>query len=149
MYFVSILCLFCVYFVSIFTCTYTLTHTLSPPHPQHQVTKEYPSAREALVVNGKFLLRQLTALDTKTNDKGKGKAGASLKDCTFASALTKEVDIASTARRNATGTIVIHDVQANAEEGAAMTDAQAADEEFARQLQAKLDAEEMARSRGR
>lgn len=44
---------------------------------------------------------------------------------------------------------MIHDVQANAAEAAALTEAQAADEEFARQLQAKLDAEEMARSRGR
>lgn len=62
---------------------------------------------------------------------------------------TTQVEAAWAARRNATGTIVIHDVQANAEETGALTEAQAADEEFARQLQAKLDAEEMARNRGR
>lgn len=60
-----------------------------------------------------------------------------------------QVEAAWAARRNATGTIVIHDVQANAAEAAELTEAQAADEEFARQLQAKLDAEEMSRNRGR
>lgn len=52
--------------------------------------KGYPSAREALVVNGKFLLRQLAALDGN-NGKGKGKAAASLSDGAFAKALATEV----------------------------------------------------------
>lgn len=64
------------------------------PHHTHthtgQVSKGYPSAREALVVNGRFLLRQLASLDGK-NGKGKGKAAASLSDGAFAKALTTEV----------------------------------------------------------
>lgn len=43
------------------------------------------------MVNGKFLLRQLAALEGKASDKGKGKAGGSLKDCAFVKTLTKEV----------------------------------------------------------
>lgn len=69
------------------------SHTLSGFQPPHgQVCKGYPSAREALVVNGKFLLRQLATLDGK-NGKGKGKAAASLSDGAFAKALATEVRV--------------------------------------------------------
>lgn len=68
--------------------SHPITHI---PRAHHdQVSKGYPSAREALVVNGKFLLRQLAALDGK-NGKGKGKAAASLSDGAFAKALATEV----------------------------------------------------------
>eukprot|EP00879_Flechtneria_rotunda_P032023 GHRR01035170.1.p1 GENE.GHRR01035170.1~~GHRR01035170.1.p1 ORF type:complete len:411 (+),score=190.01 GHRR01035170.1:418-1650(+) len=135
-----------------------------------KAAKGYSSAREALLLNGRFVLAQIAAHETRkagpaaaaAGDKSKGKAAAELTSGPFCSELQAELAKGSVqvgiVSANA---ITIREVSAHAAAGssapAAAADAgssgsqagdenalMAADEDMARRLQAKMDAETMA-----
>jgi hypothetical protein len=118
-------------------------------------TKGYSSAREALLLNGPFVLQRLEeataagaapgALKGKAAaaavDKGKGKAG--VMEGPFVAALREQLakGPVPVGQLMASGGIVIREPGAAAAAGEKGDAAMTADEEMARRLQAKLDAE--------
>uniref|UniRef100_A0A383WCP9 Cytosine-specific methyltransferase n=1 Tax=Tetradesmus obliquus TaxID=3088 RepID=A0A383WCP9_TETOB len=129
-----------------------------------QAGKGYASAREALLLNGRFVLGQVAAHEARRGggakaaaDKGKGKAPAGLSSGPFYSELEAELAKGPIQVGLVSGNAIkIRDVQA---EGAAAAAAggsgepadalAAADEEMARRLQAKMDAQSMGVGKGR
>lgn len=124
------------------------------------VYKGYASAREALLLNGRFILRQIDAADearrgpaaASAASKEKGKAAAGATEWAFYKGLEAElgkgpVGVGTMA---AGGGIKIADGGADGAGADGADDALAADEEMARRLQAQMDAQAYAAAnRGR
>lgn len=122
-----------------------------------KVCKGYPSAREGLLVNARFLLAQFEKLDAASGHKA-----LKFLETDFGKSLAKEAkDYKYVGLQKANGGIVIRDVEAEAAAAAAKGKGKGkaavggeedrqmeADEEFARQLQAKMDAETRAKRPG-
>jgi DNA (cytosine-5)-methyltransferase 1 len=114
-----------------------------------KTVKGFNTPREGLLLNGKFLLAQLTKMDIGSSAGSKG-AVSNLGDTAFAKALAdalKDFKYVGAQGANA-GIVISRDPRAKKTDEATEGDAQMqADIEFARQLQAKMDVE--ARGRGR
>lgn len=117
-----------------------------------KTVKGFNTPREGLLLNGKFLLAQLSKVEVGGTSKG---AASKLSDTAFAKALTealKDFKYVGTQGANA-GIVIARDpkdkMAAGKQQQASEADAQMeADIEFARQLQAKMDVE-VSRGRGR
>ncbi|KAI8469978.1 MAG: hypothetical protein J3K34DRAFT_268835 [Monoraphidium minutum] len=116
---------------------------------QKAIYKGYASVREALLLNGRFVLQTLEAADAQrrgvaagAKDKGKGAAGAT--EWAFYKGLEAELakgPVAVGTLMTAGGGIKISDGNDAAAPAAPANDAMAADEEMARRLQAQMDAQ--------
>lgn len=108
-----------------------------------KIGRNYGSAKDALLLNGKFVLSQLKAMTTQCVSSGKflGK-GVTFEDSNFGKSLAEEVAKGPHVTNVMTNGIRILDAPEAAPAAPAAVDAMMeADEEFARKLQAKMSAQ--------
>ncbi|MEW5318123.1 MAG: hypothetical protein WDW38_009370 [Sanguina aurantia] len=119
-----------------------------------KVGKQYGSAREALLLNGKFVASQLAAMAEAGASSGRASSKSAVvpvAETVFALALAAEVAKGPLPVSHMSGSIRILEPtaavasDANAPAGNAMVDF---DEDMARRLQAKMDKEEFRKSQG-